>query len=358
MAGRQTLRSVGPHAIGSIRLMIAHNLQITMNAVLLWPTVGSPLGGSAVRRSGLRRLIEIIFSAGQTIDPGADAAQERLTACRAGSGIGGAVASPPAAAEGDDIMATKPDEAGISNRGTCRAIAGVLLAAALCGRAAIPAEAGDMQEVMPPPTHPSAPVQTAPSAPVHAAPTTHQPNLGPSSVIQRQGATNVMEAVGDTTQALVSRKERERFLTRERKRLEDKKKELEKKLADMKKGFLDSKDGKDARKKIDEEAKKRKKKIQDLIDERNMKQGANCCGYSEVLKVMDWFKAEFEKIWKEYDKAEEKIFEDEFKKKNPKGFKEYDEAKNDHKKTESEGKQVQQQLDKLKGSPETVDVQP
>lgn len=248
-------------------------------------------------------------------------------------------------------MATRIGHSRTTKRGVGRGLAGVVLAsAALCGLAIVPAAANPYVE----------PRVERPRIVVPAphVPTFEHRNLAPLSIVQRTALANVMASVSGPRQADVSPMKQKEDLERRKKELEKKKKEEEKKLAKLKKEFLDSKEGKDAKKKIDKEAKKRDKKIGDAIRERNMKQSENCCGSTDRGKWSEWLQEKMKEAWDDFNKAEKKIFEDEFKKKNPKKFKEYEKAKNEHKNTGKEIKQVDRALDDLNGPPSRADVQP
>jgi hypothetical protein len=240
-------------------------------------------------------------------------------------------------------------------RGVGRGLTGVLLAtAAVCGLTAMPASAGQYYQVpMEIPYH-------APSShqlpQIYHGPVISHRNQGPAMAVQRIALSTVMASLDSATRP-VSPMAKKAALEKRKKELEKKKAELEKKLAKFKDDFLKSKDGKDAKKKIDEEAKKRDKKIRDAINERNMKQGENCCGLGERQKWESWLQKKMREAWDDFNKAEKKIFEDEFKKKNPKKFKKYDKAKNELEDTNKKSKDVANELENL-NEPSTAEVQP
>lgn len=248
-------------------------------------------------------------------------------------------------------MATRIGHSRTTKRGVGRGLAGVVLAsAALCGLAIVPAAANPYVE-----PRVERPRVVVPRSQVT---TFEHRNLAPLSVIQRTALANVMASVSGSRRADVSPMKRKEDLERRKKELEKKKKEEEKKLAKLKKEFLDSKEGKDAKQKIDKERKKRDKKIGDAIRERNMNQSENCCGSTDRGKWTEWLQKKMEEAWDDFNKAEKTIFEDEFKKKNPKKFKEYEKAKNERKNTGKKIKQVDRELDDLNGPPSRANVQP
>jgi hypothetical protein len=124
-----------------------------------------------------------------------------------------------------------------------------------------------------------------------------------------------------------------------KKELEKREQELKKNLAKRRKDFLDLKAGKKTKKKLDEIEKERQKKQAELEKERirrEREKRANCCGYGEIQKILDWYLEEQEKINDGTEKKKEKAIDEDMKKSDLKGQKKYQDAREEHEDVEDQ----------------------
>lgn len=118
------------------------------------------------------------------------------------------------------------------------------------------------------------------------------------------------------------------------------KEELKDKISDLEKEFLASEDGKDAKKKLDEEKKKLDKKLKDARAERDKKYKAKkakndddnaCCVYTpdEIVAADTAYLIQVGDAHDDFDEAKKKAVGDGLKKSDPKKYKEYKQARAD-----------------------------
>ena len=96
---------------------------------------------------------------------------------------------------------------------------------------------------------------------------------------------------------------------------------------------------------VDREAGKKKAAA---IKERNLKQGANCCGLAERAKWGMWLQDRFNEIDDETDEKNRKIVEDEMKARDKSGYKRYRADQKDLEKVKAESKKVDRLLEEMK----------
>jgi hypothetical protein len=119
------------------------------------------------------------------------------------------------------------------------------------------------------------------------------------------------------------------------------------KVDEIEKKFLESKAGKAAKKEIDRLEKEKQKQHKKAIEERNKRQGENCCGRAELAKWQSWLNDQNRKIQDAFDKARNKILDREIRKANPKQAKARDKAKQDVKDTQKKIDAVRAKMERI-----------